>query len=620
LGAGLLIVAPRGRLPDRCLASTIQGNVVSNHPAAGSTSLNTSLRTLHEWAARECGAQGTQIWVSDDLGFHPRASLGRAVDHDDRTIARRSCIEGQSVSDDSRLSIPLQLSDRRSGSCLFALPAPASESTRAACSRQVSLIQSELDEGLQLQRLTRLSGAARESDQLRTILTLTHTVEHCESKHSVLSQIHGLLKQLIYAENFFVVVLDDDKRLLNFEFFADQYDQDENPIPFVQGGLDGSLSAYVVAAGRVVRGTSQELLSEAGHGDKLRDQHYGPRAHDWLGVPMVVANEVLGAVVIQSYDPQIRFKDVDPSILSMFAEALGAALHQRRIRERLERTVSERTAQLETAKHAAERALVDLRAAQRHLVEAEKMASLGQLVAGVAHEANTPLGVALTANSYLQTLLRELHESVDGGGFTNETLQQFMSVAEQSTSMVGSNLERAARLVQSFKQVSVDRSSEGRRKFELNTFLQELITSISSMWRDRSIAVAVSCEPGLMLDSFPGSLSQALSNLIQNALVHAYSEDQSGTLRIECAECSPGRYQIRVSDDGSGIAPEHLEKIFEPFFTTRRNRGGTGLGLHVVYNLVTHKLGGTIEVESHLGEGSRFLIEIPGIAPGISAG
>jgi signal transduction histidine kinase len=329
-----------------------------------------------------------------------------------------------------------------------------------------------------------------------------------------------------------------------------------------------------------------------------------------------VANEVLGAVVIQSYDPEIRFKDGDPSILSMFAEALGAALHQRRIRERLERTVSERTAQLETAKHAAESALVDLRAAQRHLVEAEKMASLGQLVAGVAHEANTPLGVALTANSYLQTLLRDLRKSVDSGGVTNEAIAQFLATAEQSTSMVGSNLERAARLVQSFKQVSVDRSSEGRRRFDLKTFLQELITSLASMWRHRSISVIVNCEAGLTLDSFPGSLSQALSNLIQNALVHAYAEDQSGTLRIDCAESSSGRFQVRVSDDGSGIAPEHLEKIFEPFFTTRRNRGGTGLGLHVVYNLVTHKLGGTVRVESSLGEGSQFLIEIPGVAPG----
>jgi two-component system, NtrC family, sensor kinase len=591
--------------------------VVSNHPAASAISLNASMRTLHEWATREFGVQGTQIWVSDDLGFHPRASLGRAVDDDDRIIARRSCIEEQSVSEGPRLSIPLELSDRRSGSCLFALPAPAQTATRAACMHEVSRLQADLDEGLQLQRLSRLSGAARESDQLRSILTLTHTVEHCESKHAVLTQIHALLKQLIYAENFFVVVLDDEKRLLHFEFFADQYDEDKNPIPFLQGGLDGSLSAYVVAAGRVVRGTSQELLSQAGHGDKLRDQHYGPRAYDWLGVPMVVANEVLGAVVIQSYDPEIRFKDGDPSILSMFAEALGAALHQRRIRERLERTVSERTAQLETAKRAAEHALVDLRAAQRHLVEAEKMASLGQLVAGVAHEANTPLGVALTANSYLQTLLRELHKSVNSGGVTSEALAQFLATAEQSTNMVGSNLERAARLVQSFKQVSVDRSSEGRRRFDLKTFLQELITSLASMWRHRSISVVVNCKAGLELDSFPGSLSQALSNLIQNALVHAYAEDQSGTLRIDCSECAPGRYRIRVSDDGNGITPEHQDKIFEPFFTTRRNRGGTGLGLHVVYNLVTHKLGGTIEVESGPGVGSQFLIEIPGVAPNV---
>jgi signal transduction histidine kinase len=596
---------PRPRCPE----------VSVSNPGDRELVLQRSAATLYEWGAQDLAADGLQIWVSDDLGFHPRAVLGRALDDHDRAVARRSCIDGALRVEATRLAVPIELSDRRSGACLFSLTHPCSAESIDAARHRVRSLQADLDEGLLLQRLSRLSGSARQSDQLRSLLAVAHSVEHSPDTRAVLADVHRHLKTLVYAENFFVVVLDEARGVLVFEYFADQYDRDESPIPFVQGGLEGSLSAFVVAAGRVVRGTSEELLSQAGHSDRLQDQHFGPRAHDWLGVPMIVANEVLGAVVIQSYEPTIRFQDGDPSILTMLAESLGAALHRRRVRESLERTVLERTAQLEAAKQAAERALAELQAAQAQLVQAEKMASLGQLVAGVAHEANTPLGVALTANSHLQHQLQQLQQSFALGQLKPAALDAFLRSADEAAQMVTRNLERAARLIQNFKQVSVDRTSDGRRRFGLAAFLDELLGSISSLWRKRAIVVEVDCPADIEVDSFPGALGQVLTNLLQNAVMHAFEGERAGSIRITCRSKDGATAEIDVCDDGGGIDARHLERIFEPFFTTKRNQGGTGLGLHIVYNLVTQKLGGSISVQSEAGNGSRFLLRFPRVAP-----
>ena len=575
------------------------------------------MQSLHDWAVRELQADGCQIWAIDDLGFHPRALAGREINDGDRQLVRQCCIEHRAVADGGRVVLPLELDDRRGGACLFSLPDADAADVLERCRAALQPRLAELDKQLQLQRLAGLSGSARDSDQLRSMLTLAHSLEQCADKREVLRQVHELLLGLTGAQNFFVVVLDPAKQLLEFEYFADQYDQDESPIPFREGGLDGSLAAYVVGARRTVRGSSQDLLSQAGHGDRLDDAHYGPRAHDWLGVPMNVVNEVFGAMVIQSYEPEFRFDDRAPSVLAMLAEATGAALHRRRIREQLERTVRERTAQLEQAKQAAEQALVELREAQRHLVESEKMASLGLLVAGVAHEANTPLGIAVTANSHLQAQLEQLKRAVAEGRIDAASLRGTLEIAEQSAQMIGNNLDRAARLVQNFKQVSVDRSSDGRRHFVLAHFLDELIGSMASLWRERPLQVSVECDPELKLDSFPGALGQALSNLIQNALVHAFAEDDPGELRIVGRAPNAEAIQIDVRDNGSGIEPRHLDKIFDPFYTTRRHRGGTGLGLHIAYNLVTHKLGGSIRVNSTPGLGSHFCLRIPLSAPAV---
>jgi signal transduction histidine kinase/ligand-binding sensor domain-containing protein len=277
--------------------------------------------------------------------------------------------------------------------------------------------------------------------------------------------------------------------------------------------------------------------------------------------------------------------------------------------------LQQRTQALQESKTEAEQALQRLASTQQELVRAEKMAALGQLVAGVAHEVNTPLGVALTASSMLGEASRSLARQVEGGQLRRSDLTRYLETVGESTAMIERNLDRAAQLIANFKQVSVDRTSDGRRRFDLAEYLDEVLESLRLMWKRRAIRLDVECPRGLVLDSFPGAIGQIITNLTQNAVLHAFKDREGGTLTLLCSTPREGWVSIAVIDDGDGIAPAHLARVFDPFFTTRRNEGGTGLGLHIVYNLVTQKLGGSIRVDSRVGAGTRFDIALPLCAP-----
>jgi signal transduction histidine kinase len=275
------------------------------------------------------------------------------------------------------------------------------------------------------------------------------------------------------------------------------------------------------------------------------------------------------------------------------------------------REISRREDALRQAKDRADATLAELRETQSNLIQAEKLASLGQLVAGVAHEINTPLGVALTTSTALEREVSRIGERVESGRMSRSEFSAILARLTEGSQLLLSNLARAIDLVYSFKQVAADQASGERRRFGLKTWLDELLTSLGPVLRKSGHEVAVSCPPEITLDTYPGSLAQVLTNLVMNAIVHAYQPGQTGRLTITATAPSPRMLRIEFADDGRGIAPEHLGKVFDPFFTTGRDRGGTGLGLHIVYNLVTARLQGTIEVESHLGRGTRFIIELP---------
>lgn len=253
---------------------------------------------------------------------------------------------------------------------------------------------------------------------------------------------------------------------------------------------------------------------------------------------------------------------------------------------------------------------------QKELVESAKMVSLGGLVAGVAHEINTPVGITVSAASFLQDQAAEMRKTLAevearGTALDMETCRRFIENADHSAALLLVNAQKAAQLIQGFKQVAVDQSSDERRVFNLRDYIEETLVSLRPRLRHVSHDIQVHCPSDLYLDSYPGPLSQVLTNLLMNSLQHGLSEERPGRIRIRCRPRDDDQVEIAYDDDGSGIPPEVLPKIFDPFFTTRRSEGGSGLGLHVVYNIVTRQLCGTIEAFSREGEGTMFRLTIP---------
>ncbi len=276
----------------------------------------------------------------------------------------------------------------------------------------------------------------------------------------------------------------------------------------------------------------------------------------------------------------------------------------------LEQRVEQRTAELTRTNEALHGTVADLKLAQRQLVDAEKMAALGGLVAGVAHEINTPLGISVTAASHLQGETQRLRRLLDGGELQRSDLDAYEVTARESSEMILRNLQRADKLVKSFKQVAVDQSSEERRHILLAQYIDEILTSLRPALKRARHRIIVECPADLGFVTMPGAIYQVLANLVMNSLIHAFEPDQPGEIRIEAA-IKPGYVLLTYSDNGRGMSEEARSRIFEPFFTTRRGQGGSGLGMHIVFNLVTQGLRGTIECDSAPGQGVYFSIRIP---------
>ena len=257
---------------------------------------------------------------------------------------------------------------------------------------------------------------------------------------------------------------------------------------------------------------------------------------------------------------------------------------------------------------------------EKRLIESEKMASLGGMVAGVAHEINTPVGVGVTAITYLEGETKQFENAFQQGGLTKENLSHYLSTVTESSNIVISNLKRAALLIQNFKKVAVNQSRSHNEEFLLQPFIDELLHSLQPRFRQHPITIEVDCSPNLTMHSDAGALSQVLINLIENSLIHAYPEQDSGLIHIQAtlseettkeSTIKTPMITLNYQDDGVGMSESVRQHIFEPFFTTRRNSGGSGLGMQIVYNLVVHRLQGTIQVWSQPEQGSHFLITLP---------
>lgn len=265
---------------------------------------------------------------------------------------------------------------------------------------------------------------------------------------------------------------------------------------------------------------------------------------------------------------------------------------------------------LVAAKQQAEMALAQQQKMQNELVQIEKLAALGGLVAGVAHEVNTPIGVMLSAATHLKAETQKTHRAYQAGELSEEGLSDYFATAAQATQLMALNSQRAADLIQSFKRVAVDQTGGERRTFGIASYIDEVLQSLRPHLKKSPIQIHVDCPPELTMDSLPGAFSQVLTNLLMNALTHAFAPEQTGNVVIAVAE--EGRHIcLTFSDDGKGIAPELHARVFEPFFTTRRASGGSGLGLHIVHSIVTQSLKGTLAFDSQVGEGTIFTLHLP---------
>jgi signal transduction histidine kinase len=416
------------------------------------------------------------------------------------------------------------------------------------------------------------------------------------------SSLHGIIGELMVAKNFLIALAHPDTGEISIPYFVDEKDGEapHKRFPFGIGMVSHVLQ------------TRQAQLHDAGSfarlqaSGKVRQPLGNVGIASWIGAPMLVNDKGYGVMVVQSYDPTIVYSKAELDLLAFIASHVAVAI----ARMQADRAIRKAKDSLEAQNAALNQALTQLQEAQSELVRQEKLASLGRLVAGVAHEINTPLGICVTATSHLVQELKLTREELADGAMTEDSLNSFLDVIDQSLRIMTTNTQRAAALVRSFKQVAVDQSSDDIRSFNLGAYVSEVLLSLQPKLKGRPVKVEVDCPKDLQMESFPGAVSQILTNMLMNSLVHGFEREQPGHIRIHAA-LEDDMVVFEYGDDGAGMDEDTLAKLFDPFFTTRRGSGGSGLGAHILYNLVTGALGGTLRVESSPGQGLQYHLRFP---------
>ena len=296
-------------------------------------------------------------------------------------------------------------------------------------------------------------------------------------------------------------------------------------------------------------------------------------------------------------------------------EELNAKRELKDLNISLESRVSERSAALERANSDLSAALDTLRRTQHELLAAEKMASLGSLVAGIAHELNTPIGNSLLASTALRDRVTEFDHHVATGALRRSELTAHLEEVRLASELIAGSLHKAAELIASFKQIAVDQTNDQRRQFDLLSAVHDTVATYMPRLRLAGCEVVLRIPEDLQFDSYPSGLYQILNNLINNALKHAFEQRKGGSITISGEHEGDGMVQLMFTDDGAGMSEDVLRHVFDPFFTTKMGQGGTGLGMNIVYNLVTGKLGGRISIESAPGVGTAVRMLLPKVAP-----
>jgi len=309
-----------------------------------------------------------------------------------------------------------------------------------------------------------------------------------------------------------------------------------------------------------------------------------------------------------------EFNALSDDLRAMSEAITKREVELRDLNEGLEARVEERTKELTRINNDLKSALSDVEHARDELIQSEKVAALGRMVAGISHELNTPLGNGRMAVSTLGHRLEGFRERL-ADPVDREDLGKFLEIVGMSVEIAESNLVRAGNLVRSFKEISADRTASRRRKVVLRELLDEVTLTLTPMLKRSPVKLDIDVPVTIWIDSYPGELGQVITNLVENATIHAFHGKEAGTIAITAEQTTDQTVTIRVSDDGIGMTSDVLRKAFDPFYTTALGSGGTGLGLYIVHRTVESVLGGTVTLKSKVGKGSAFDIHIPVVAP-----
>jgi signal transduction histidine kinase len=443
----------------------------------------------------------------------------------------------------------------------------------------------------------------RRSEQIQqalfSIAELTFSAtEACD----LYQRLHSIVDQIITAKNFVVALYHSDTEEISIHYFVDEKADlpDMHRFPMGVG-----MTSFVIRTGKpqLIDQARLQQLMESG---EIKQVLGGSDTQSWMGVPILINQKIYGVIIVQSYDAHALYSDTDLELLSYVASHISIVI------ERINADNNQRISKenLEQQNQTLNEALCALQEAQDELVRKEKMASLGGLVAGVAHEINTPLGICVTATSHLIEELRLTRIDISDKKLTEKKFNQFLDTIDQSLSILNSNTKRAASLVRSFKQVAVDQTSDDKRQFNVASYIDEVLHSLHPKLKNKKITIQVNCDKELNILSYPGALSQILTNFIMNSIIHGFEHKDQGSIHISVTQ-KDNNIELIYSDDGHGLTHDALKKLFDPFFTTKRGQGGSGLGTHIVFNLVTNSLLGNIHANSNPEQGLSYHITFP---------
>ena len=408
-----------------------------------------------------------------------------------------------------------------------------------------------------------------------------------------------------------IICVDDEPSVLESlrrelsEAFEDQYDLEtaqggEEALELTSELLDEGCEIALVIADYLMPGLKGDVVLEKIHQQSPKTLNImltGQAGVD--GITHAINHAKLYRYIAKPWESSDLKLTVQEALNSYF-QAQQLEEYQHDLEQKVETRTQELSITVET-----------LQKTQAELIRSEKMAALGSLVAGVAHEINTPVGNAILAASVLTGETDSLNESFANGQLKKSLLKSYLETAQNSSDMISNNLHRAADLIQGFKQVAVDQSSHKCRTFKLVEYLHSIQSSLEPQLKKSQHKLTIEGDRDLKLTSFPGALSQVITNFVMNSIYHAYQPGVHGQIRIKVEIISEDKISLIYSDDGCGIPKKNQPKIFDPFFTTARDQGGSGLGLHVVHNVVTQTLQGSIELLSQENQGTTFTLKLP---------